>query len=221
MAQLPQWLADRFGWEQLVMEVTTVYESLPDEEKRNATILAPSYGHAGAIELFGRGLPPVISPHNSYFLWGKDTAERLSRGVAVTLGYDEEDLRDVYRTVERVGVYDCQFCMPWRDQMGSTWCVARSSLPTRLAPPGKARSTSSREESGSSGQTHPRAATRRSSASRTGCWLTQNGVLATGELQVAAHTLARRARLLRSSHVFFSVQLGNKWVQVPPRRNGI
>ncbi|HSF19428.1 MAG TPA: glycosyltransferase family 39 protein [Vicinamibacteria bacterium] len=117
-AQLPQWLADRFGWEQLVADVTTVYESLPDEEKKDATILAPSYGHAGAIELLGRSLPPVISPHNSYFLWGRESAKRLSRGVAITLGYDADDLRDIYRTVERVAVYDCDFCMPWRDQMG-------------------------------------------------------------------------------------------------------
>jgi hypothetical protein len=85
-SELPQWLADRFGWEQLADEVATAVEALRPAERNHAIILAPSYGQAGAIELFGRGfseetakalfeteergLPPVFSGQNNYFLWG-------------------------------------------------------------------------------------------------------------------------------------------------------
>jgi hypothetical protein len=116
-AELPQWLADRFGWEELVRDVAEVVRSLPEEERDGATILAPSYGHAGALELFGRGLPPVLSPHNTYHLWGRDEVSRLADGVAVSLGYDGEDLAPVYESVVEVGRHRCEFCMTWRNDV--------------------------------------------------------------------------------------------------------
>ena len=117
-ADLPQWLADRFGWEELVDQVTAVYRSLPEDERARAVILAPSYGHAGALELFGRGrLPPVMSPHNTYHLWGRDDVRLLEGGVLISIGYDAEDIGAMYESFEQVAVYDCEFCMTWRDEM--------------------------------------------------------------------------------------------------------
>jgi len=78
-------------------------------------ILVPTYGHAGAIELFGRGrgLPPVYAAQNTYYLWGppEDPVE-----VAVVVGYGEESLLQMFETVEVVGMHDCEWCMPWRDE---------------------------------------------------------------------------------------------------------
>ena len=117
-AELPQWLADRFGWEALVEQVSAVYRSLSEEERARAVILAPSYGHAGALELFGRSrLPPVLSPHNTYHLWGRDELRRLEGGVLISIGYDAEEIGGIYETFERVAVYDCDYCMTWRDEM--------------------------------------------------------------------------------------------------------
>ena len=69
-AELPQWLADRFGWEELVAQVAAIYENLPPNEQRRTLILARSYGHAGALELLGEPyeLPPVVSAHNTYHM---------------------------------------------------------------------------------------------------------------------------------------------------------
>ncbi len=117
-AELPQWLADRFGWEELVEQVTAVYRSLPEQERARAAILAPSYGHAGALELFGRGrLPPVLSPHNTYHFWGRDDLRHLEGGVLISIGYDAEDIGEIYETFEQAAVYDCDYCMTWRDEM--------------------------------------------------------------------------------------------------------
>ncbi len=117
-ADLPQWLADRFGWEELVEQVATVYRSLPEEDRARAVILAPSYGHAGALELFGRGrVPAVLSPHNTYYLWGRDDLRLLEGGVLISIGYDAEDLGAMYESIEQVAVYDCDYCMTWRDEM--------------------------------------------------------------------------------------------------------
>jgi hypothetical protein len=116
--ELPQWLADRFGWEELVEQVAVVYRGLPEEERARAVIVAPSYGHAGALELFGRGeLPPVLSPHNTYHLWGREEVHRLEGGVLISIGYGAEEIGPMYESVEQVAVYDCDYCMRWRDQM--------------------------------------------------------------------------------------------------------
>lgn len=118
-AALPQWMADRFGWEELVAQVAAVYENLPPEEQRRTLILAPSYGHAGALELLGRPyeLPPVVSAHNTYFLWGRELAGRLAEGPVIVVGSNRTDLEAVFNDVQQVGVYECEYCMNWRNDM--------------------------------------------------------------------------------------------------------
>ncbi|UCE86187.1 MAG: glycosyltransferase family 39 protein [Deltaproteobacteria bacterium] len=122
---LPQWLADRYGWPALVDDVERVVRMLEPAERSHAIILAASYGHAGPIELLGRGrnLPPVYSPHNSYFLWGPppDPVD-----VAVVIGFGEpgatgvipeEPLASLFAEIELARVHDCEWCMRWRDGM--------------------------------------------------------------------------------------------------------
>jgi len=72
MAQLPQYYADMFGWENMAATVAGVYHSLPAEEKSKTSIFAQNYGEAGAMEYYRKkyDLPTVISPHNTYWLWG-------------------------------------------------------------------------------------------------------------------------------------------------------
>jgi Dolichyl-phosphate-mannose-protein mannosyltransferase len=117
-AELPQWLADRFGWEEIVDEVAGIYDSLSDEEKARAVILAPSYGHAGALELLGEGrLPPVLSHQNTYHLWGFRELSSLEGGVLIYIGRDADDIAEIYESIVRVAVHDCDYCMTWRDEM--------------------------------------------------------------------------------------------------------
>jgi hypothetical protein len=116
-AALPQWLADRFGWPELAERVRDVYASLSPEERARVTVLAPSYGHAGALELFAPELPAVISPHNTYHLWGRDTVERLASGPLISLAYGPETLNALYGDVREVARYTCTYCITWRNDM--------------------------------------------------------------------------------------------------------
>src|SRR5215212_6596992 len=63
VAELPQTLADRFGWEHMTETVARVYDRLPPEERSEACVLTGNYGEAGAIDFFGPkyGLPKAIS----------------------------------------------------------------------------------------------------------------------------------------------------------------
>ena len=67
----PDW-ADMHGWRELAALVARVYRSLPPSERAQAAILASNYGEAAAIDFFGAeyGLPPVLSGHNQYWVWG-------------------------------------------------------------------------------------------------------------------------------------------------------
>jgi hypothetical protein len=67
----PDW-ADMHGWPELAAQVAQVYNTLPSRERSKTAILARNYGEAAAIDFFGAryGLPPVLSGHNQYWLWG-------------------------------------------------------------------------------------------------------------------------------------------------------
>lgn len=115
MGALPQHFADMHGWDALVAEVARVVAALPPEERAEARIFAQNYGEAGALSLLGRqhGLPPVLSGHNNYFLWGTGG---WKGGVLVVLGGDEDDNRRVCRDLRKVGEVRCGHCMPYEDR---------------------------------------------------------------------------------------------------------
>ena len=72
MGRLPQFYADMLGWPGFTDAVAGVVETLDPEERAKAVVYVGNYGEAGALEHFGRGrgLPPIVSGHNSYWLWG-------------------------------------------------------------------------------------------------------------------------------------------------------
>jgi hypothetical protein len=67
---LPQFYADRFGWQEEVDAIQAIVQRLSPEDRAHAGILADNYGEAGALDFLGHNLPPVISGHNTYWLWG-------------------------------------------------------------------------------------------------------------------------------------------------------
>lgn len=87
----PDW-ADMHGWRELAALVARVYYSLPPDQRGQAAILASNYGEAAAIDFFGSeyGLPPVLSGHNQYWLWG-------------TRGYTGNVVIDVHGDCDRDG----------------------------------------------------------------------------------------------------------------------
>ena len=114
LAELPQHYADMFGWQELVTEVAAAYESLSEAERDEVGIFTYNYGNSGAIDYFGRerGLPPSISGHNNYWLWGP----RGHRGeVMIVVGSSRESLGHRFAGVERGGTVTCRFCMPYEN----------------------------------------------------------------------------------------------------------
>ncbi len=69
---LPEDWADMHGWPELTETVARVYDALPPSQRAQAAIVASNYGEAAALDFFGArlGLPPALSGHNNYWLWG-------------------------------------------------------------------------------------------------------------------------------------------------------
>jgi len=133
VAELPQTLADRFGWESMTETVARVYDRLPPEGRSEACVLTGNYGEAGAIDFFGakHGLPKAISGHNSYYLWGP---RGCSGETVVSVGVPRERLEGVFGRIERADTVECRYCMPDEDDLPVYVC-ADPKLPFEEAWP--------------------------------------------------------------------------------------
>jgi Dolichyl-phosphate-mannose-protein mannosyltransferase len=121
-APLPQIFADQFGWQEMVASVGHVYNHLHPEDKKRAAIFCQNYGEAGAIDFFGPkfGLPPAISGHQNYFLWGP---RDWTGEVALVLDtYDDEE-REQFVSVEDLGqIVSSPWAMPFERRMHIYLC---------------------------------------------------------------------------------------------------
>ena len=113
-AEVPQYFADRFGWQELTATIAQVYSQLPPEEQEQAAIFTSNYGEAGAIHFYGRddGLPEPISGHNNYWLWGPGS---WSGEVLIAVNVSQEDLESVYESVDQVALTSCRFCVDYEN----------------------------------------------------------------------------------------------------------
>jgi len=109
-AVLPQHFADQFGWEEMVATVNQAYMRLSPEERPGCGIFAQNYGQAGAIDFLGRryGLPPALSGHQSYFLWGP---RGYSGNCLIVLDDSRERLQQLFEQVEYVGSSDNPYAL--------------------------------------------------------------------------------------------------------------
>ena len=69
---LPQLFADQLGWHDFTAQVGAAFARIPPVERARTAIKVDNYGEAAALDIYGRpyGLPPALSGHNQYYLWG-------------------------------------------------------------------------------------------------------------------------------------------------------
>ncbi|MCU0304400.1 MAG: glycosyltransferase family 39 protein [Thermoanaerobaculales bacterium] len=113
LGPLPQLFADRYGWREMAEEVARVYHALPPEERARASVFGQNYGQAGAVDRYRSelGLPPAISGHLTYFLWGPGEA---TGEVMIVLDDDRETLEELFESVELAGRVEHPYSMPYQ-----------------------------------------------------------------------------------------------------------
>jgi hypothetical protein len=121
LEELPQFYADMFGWENMAATVSKVYTSLRPEEQKRAVVFGQDYGQAGAIDFF-RGkypLPPVISGHNNYWLWGYGDT---SRSLIIVIGSTVKNNLRLCDSVKQAGEIKSNYAMPYETNIIITIC---------------------------------------------------------------------------------------------------
>jgi hypothetical protein len=113
-SELPQFYADRFGWQEMTDQVVATYRSLSPQDQAEVCLYGDNYGEVGAMDFLGLRaeprLPPAISRHNSYWMWG--THGCTGRVVISVTDASPEDLRHVYRSVQIMGTMTNPLAMP-------------------------------------------------------------------------------------------------------------
>ena len=113
-APLTQGISDEFGWRELEQKVAKAYQSLPADERAHAAIIAANYGQAAAIDVYGKadGLPPALSGHNQYWLWGP---RGYDGSLAIHVGGDPDRWRRACKSLDIVDRTDNAFAMPYEN----------------------------------------------------------------------------------------------------------
>lgn len=123
LGRLKQFYADMHGWRELAEAVGRVAATLSPAERDVACVFTGNYGEAGAIEYWADELelPPPISGHNNWHLWG---TQGCSGEVLLVLGRSRERLDQLFEDVTLGGVSDCTDCMPYEDEL-PIWIARR------------------------------------------------------------------------------------------------
>jgi hypothetical protein len=120
-APLPQIYSDMIGWEHMAETIAGVYHNLPKSEQPQCAILSGNYGEAGAIDFYGSkfGIPPAISGHNNYFLWGP---RGYSGECVILFGEGAERYKNYFDEVQRVASISDPLAMPSEQNLAVYIC---------------------------------------------------------------------------------------------------
>ncbi|HVO74951.1 MAG TPA: glycosyltransferase family 39 protein [Ignavibacteriaceae bacterium] len=112
---LPQFYADRFGWEEMVQQVAEVYNKLPAKEKKEALIFGQNYGEAGAVNFYRKkyNLPQAISAHNDYWIWGYP--QDFKGDVLIVIGSNYKDNSEYFEDVKLAASHSSKYGMPFEN----------------------------------------------------------------------------------------------------------
>jgi hypothetical protein len=114
LGRLKQFYADMVGWRSIAETVGVAAAKLDPADHARACVFVGNYGEAGAIEHFGRALdlPPPISGHNTWWLWGPGSC---TGEVLLVMSRDRSRLDQLFESVELGATTACGDCMPYEN----------------------------------------------------------------------------------------------------------
>ena len=144
-APLTQSLSDEFGWRELEKKVAAVFHRLSPEEQHAPRSWSRITEQAAAIDVYGRedGLPPALSGHNQYWLWGPRGHDG---SLMIHVGGDVERWRRLCGSIEIADMTGSPLRCPMRTTGRSSSAAAcgmplekavgeAEALPVRWLPP--------------------------------------------------------------------------------------
>lgn len=101
-------LGERLGWDDFARTIARVADDLEPDERARVVVVGDNYTLPSAVELYRDryDLPPAVSGHNSAYLWWPDLE---ADHVAITVGFEADELRPLYETFEQVATVTNRF----------------------------------------------------------------------------------------------------------------
>lgn len=123
---LPQLFADQLGWHDFTRQVVGAWRRIPADEQAATALLVENYGEAASLDIYGaqQGLPPALSGHNQYHLWGL-RGQRPTNLLVVES--DPEDLKSFCKDVIILDSTASPYAMAYEN--GKTIAYCRSLHP--------------------------------------------------------------------------------------------
>lgn len=120
---LPQWMADRFGWEEMVQTVAGAYAKVPDDNRKDVVVIAGNWGECGAVHYYRKkyGLPEPMAL-DGWFYFDALQSARITN-CALTIGVPLNSLRDFYSTIVPMGVFTNRYCLPDENENPVYYCA--------------------------------------------------------------------------------------------------
>jgi 4-amino-4-deoxy-L-arabinose transferase-like glycosyltransferase len=120
-APLTQSLSDEFGWRDLEAKVAQVFHQLSPEDQARVAILASNYGQAAALDVYGRkdNLPPALSGHNQYWLWGPRSYDG---SLIIHVGGNVDRWRPLCGSIDIAGTTGDPYAMPYENDRAIFIC---------------------------------------------------------------------------------------------------
>jgi Dolichyl-phosphate-mannose-protein mannosyltransferase len=116
-------LGDTIGWPQLTRAIAAQDAALARAGQRPTAIFTGYYGEAAALDVLGRAdhLPPVLSGHNAYWMWGPGYASDRTVLAVDALGM----LRPYFASCRLLATYHAP------DQVQNDWTDIQIAVCTR------------------------------------------------------------------------------------------
>lgn len=121
--RLPQYFADRFGWEELVQDISKEFHSISKEEISNAGIMTNNWGIASAIHFYSNKykLPQPIS--NAGWYCFESLRKNEYKDIYISIGFSEELICYLFNSVTKKRVFTNPYCMPHENNRPIFFCT--------------------------------------------------------------------------------------------------
>ncbi len=123
LAVLPHHFAERFGWEELVSEIADIFHEENKMRNSEIGILTNNYGIASAVHFYKNRykLPEPIS-NAGWFYFEIHKADIRKKDSFICIGYPESQLRNIFSSVKRKGLFTNPYCMPHENNRPIYFC---------------------------------------------------------------------------------------------------
>ncbi len=119
---LPQHIADRFGWPELAFQVNEVYDEISQEIDDEIGIFTSNWGQASALHYYREeyDLPEPVSFHGWYYY--NTLLYHDFKNKYLSVGLPKSDLNQFFNKIEEKGKYTHPYCIPHENNKLIFYC---------------------------------------------------------------------------------------------------